>query len=640
MLTITSGHPVLSPIEMHGTVSLKSGQILFGKVNKVFPNQAAEVQIGQQKMIATLDIPLRAGERYWFQVQHPNEGKVVLKTFESPNVNYTSVKGMAAQLIAHLGMTPEPAAAKLAEYLLKNRLPITKETFQSALQWLKAVDTAESGLPIIKTMFVQQLPFVKNVFEALFEQTKGEPFHKLLSDLHQQLQDGSTKTNTADKLISVLDSLHVAKQNQLQQNGLQKLVTAWLDSDSTPEMKSGAFSLLQQTGFIPKGTTEAVFFENLIDGAEARSGFPEDSVIDKLHQGLHLLSEGKNGAWGKVEKVEMNVNRLLNGLEHEGAKMPTDIKPNQLKNISAEKISPLAVRLIESPFTEASARSKGLESNKEVNEILGYLNTDTEQVAEAKGKVAELLIQSLKRHPEALSVKNNEKLVLAYVLETEFQTIDFTNGASAAHQLKEWTKILGLQLEHAILNQSGVDSTDISKDLETLKPLLLKLLNEQTPASVKEIAEHILNRITAQQILSQENGPVQNLLLTLPLNLGTSQTDLTLQWSGRKTKEGKIDPDYCRVLFYLELERIKETVIDMQVQNRIIKVTVINEHGAAIKEMADHYLDLLGENLEKMDYRLSGVSFVNPKNEKDGNKVLKSIPFSETGSYSGVDIRI
>lgn len=105
---------------------------------------------------------------------------------------------------------------------------------------------------------------------------------------------------------------------------------------------------------------------------------------------------------------------------------------------------------------------------------------------------------------------------------------------------------------------------DFPKDLETLKPLLLKLLNEQIPASIKEMAEQVLNRITAQQILSQENGPIQNLLLTLPINLGSTQTDLTLQWSGRKTKDGKIDPDYCRVLFYLELERLKETVIDMQ----------------------------------------------------------------------------
>lgn len=76
-------------------------------------------------------------------------------------------------------------------------------------------------------------------------------------------------------------------------------------------------------------------------------------------------------------------------------------------------------------------------------------------------------------------------MVLAQVFEAEFQTIDFTNGPSVAHQLKEWTKILGLQLEHALVNLTR-DEMEFSKDLDTLKPLLLKLLNEQTPAAIKE----------------------------------------------------------------------------------------------------------------------------------------------------------
>lgn len=178
-----------------------------------------------------------------------------------------------------------------------------------------------------------------------------------------------------------------------------------------------------------------------------------------------------------------------------------------------------------------------------MNDLLGYLNMDREQVVESKGKAAKLLFQSLKQLSEAQFVRNNERLVLAQVFEAEFQTIDFTNGPSVAHQLKEWTKILGLQLEHALVNLTR-DEMEFSKDLDTLKPLLLKLLNEQTPAAIKEIAEQILNRVTAQQILAQENGPIQNLLLTLPINLGSTQTDLTLQWSGRKTKDGKIDPEY------------------------------------------------------------------------------------------------
>ncbi|MFJ9385003.1 hypothetical protein ACIROD_14835 [Peribacillus sp. NPDC101481] len=639
MQSITIGQPLSSPIEIKGIVSWKNGQILFGKVNKVFPNQTAEVQIGHQKMIATLDIPLRTGERHWFHVQHPIEGRLVLKALNSPDLNDSGIKGTAAKLIAHLGITPEPSALKLAEYLLTNRLPITKDTFQPAMQWLKAADAAEAGLPVIKTMFIQQLPFVKDVFDALFTQSKSEPFHKLLSCFKQKLEDGEAETRTAGKLREVLDSLHVAKQNQFQQIGLQKLVTTWLDSDSTPEMKSGAFSLLQKTGFIPKGMTESVFLENLIDGSEARSGIAKNSAVDKLHQGLQLLSEAKSGAFAKVEEIDTAINRILNGHEHEGAKLPHDIHSMPRKNITAEKLSSHAFHLLQSSFTEATAK-KALGGNMEVNDLIGYLNKDTDQIAESKGKAAELLFQSLNRLPEAQYARNNEKLVLSLILEAEFQTIDFTDGPSVAHQLKEMTKILGLQLEHALINLSGEDMADFPKDLETLKPLLLKLLNEQIPASMKEMAEQILNRITAQQILSQENGPIQNLLLTVPLNLGSAQTDLTLQWSGRKTKDGKIDPDYCRVLFYLELERLKETVIDMQVQNRIIKVTVINGNGAVLEEAAGQYLDILRENLEKMDYRLSGVSFVNPVNEKERDQGGKPIPFSETGSYSGVDIRI
>ncbi|MFE4893927.1 hypothetical protein [Peribacillus butanolivorans] len=638
MQSITSGQSVSSPIEKKGSTSLKNGQILFGKVNRIYPNQTTEVQIGHQKMIATLDTPLQAGEMYWFQVQQPNEGKVVLKVLDSPNVNISSLKGATAQLLSHLGISPEPEAASLAEYLLKNQLPITKDTFLSALQWVKTADAEEYGLSIIKRMFLQQLPFVEDVFVALLAQAKGEPFHKLLSGLQQQLQDSVSETSV--KVKGVLDSLHVAKQDQLQQTGLQKLVTTWIDSSASPELKTGAFSLLQKTGFIPIGITEAGFLEKLVVESAEISGSTKNSVTDKLQQGLQLLSDAKNGTLGKVEKVEYSLNRLLNGLDYVKAETSTGIKSIQQKNISTEELSALASRLLERTFAEASAGNRIAGAKIEVNDLIAHLNKDTEKVAESKGKVTELLIQSLKRRPEALSVTHAEKLVLTQVLETEIQTIDFTNGASVAQQLKEWTKMLGLQLEHALANMPGDGLEDLTKDLETLKPLLLKLLNEQNPASVKELAEQILNRITAQQVLSQETGPLQNLLLTLPLNLGSSQTDLTLQWSGRKKKDGKIDPDYCRILFYLELERLKETFIDMQVQNRVIKVTVINEYSKTIEAAADNYLTLLKANLEKMDYRLSGVLFENPVSKKNTDPKFKSALFSEKESYSGVDIRI
>ncbi|MCY9137278.1 hypothetical protein [Peribacillus frigoritolerans] len=340
MESITSSQHVASPIEIKGTASLKNGKILFGKVNKVFLNQTAEVQVGHQKMVATLDIPLRTGVKYWFQVQQPIEGSVVLKALDSPNLNVSGLKGTVAQLIAHLGIKPEPAATKLAEYLLTNRLPITKETFQSALQWLKAADSAEVGLPVIKTMFIQQLPFVKGVFEALFTQSKGEPFHKLLSGFRQQLQDGGAVTRTASKLMGVLDSLHVAKQNQLQQIGFAKTCDHLAEFRFNARNEIRGIFPASKDGFRSKGMTESAFLESLMDGAEVRSGIPENSAIDKLHQGLQLLSAAKGREFAQVEEIEMAINRILNSHDHEKAKLPIDIH-SMLKKTFLQKNLPL-----------------------------------------------------------------------------------------------------------------------------------------------------------------------------------------------------------------------------------------------------------------------------------------------------------
>ncbi|MDP1417948.1 hypothetical protein Q8G35_05945 [Peribacillus simplex] len=56
-----------------------------------------------------------------------------------------------------------------------------------------------------------------------------------------------------------------------------------------------------------------------------------------------------------------------------------------------------------------------------MNDLIGYLNKDKEQVAESKGKASELLFQSLNKLPEAQYARINEKLVLSHVLEAEFK---------------------------------------------------------------------------------------------------------------------------------------------------------------------------------------------------------------------------
>ena len=90
-------------------------------------------------------------------------------------------------------------------------------------------------------------------------------------------------------------------------------------------------------------------------------------------------------------------------------------------------------------------------------------------------------------------------------------------------------------------------------------------------------------------------NPIQQLIFEIPINLFGFQTELTMQWEGIWTKDGQINPDFCRILFYLELEHLKDTLIDVNVQNRIVNIQIINE-DKRINRLADILIPTLKLN--------------------------------------------
>ena len=577
MQSVTLGQQPYHKLKMNSdsNPTFKNGQILYGKINKLYPNQMAEVQIGNQKVLATLEAPLQAGERYLLQVQQ-NLGNILLKVLDTPEGNG---KESAKQIMNHLGVASNPQTTELAEFLLKNQLPITKDSFQLAMQWLKQVDSPKEGLMALKTMFMQQLPFVEDVFKALFTQAKGESFTGMLHQLLTNINSSANQTVTTHQLKGVLESLIVPKQGQIQEIGLQKLISYWLNPNSSAGIKEGAFSLLQKTGFLSQ-------------------------LLSEVNSGIDLQSSGATIVKAATTSTEQRSLQLL--MEYKSAMQ----NGNSLN----------------------SSLNKGL-----MDYLLDFTNQNSEQVRQAKdGLTNQLLLFSQNRLEGQLLP--NERVVLQ-LLATESQSTDMANSSFVSAQLKDIAKQLGLQLEHVLANTQSLTSTQLKEELTTLKPLLLTLLHEQQPGTVKELADQIVNRITAQQLISQENGPLQNLLLTLPMNIGNYETDVTLQWSGRKRKDGSIDPDYCRILFYLDLEQLKETVIDMQVQNRVIKISVLNEQSDVIQKAATPFIPTLRNQLEEIDYKLSGVLFENTI-KKDIVENKKQLVYQTASSYNGVDVRI
>lgn len=41
-------------------LAMREGQVFHGKISQLFPNQTAQIQIGQQEMVAKLEVPMKA----------------------------------------------------------------------------------------------------------------------------------------------------------------------------------------------------------------------------------------------------------------------------------------------------------------------------------------------------------------------------------------------------------------------------------------------------------------------------------------------------------------------------------------------------------------------------------------------------
>jgi hypothetical protein len=279
------------------------------------------------------------------------------------------------------------------------------------------------------------------------------------------------------------------------------------------------------------------------------------------------------------------------------------------------------------PFTKQTFQSLlAVQEPQSFSSQLGQLRTYLDDPSIPNLKTVQQLKQMI-----SIIVDNqsSQSLVLANDL--------FDSSTEIKQMLKNIVQSLGLDYENEV-HTSLNDKQKSFESVQSLKPLLMSVMTD-LGTSGRDV-EMVLYRLTGMQLISHEpNGAMQQIFMQLPISFGESETDVTLQWSGRRKKNGQIDPDYCRILFNLELQSIKQTVIDMQIQNKIVHATVINE-TKEIETIVNNLKPVLKEKLEGIGYQLSFIKFI-PSFEKGNrvNPVMSNIPVS-TEFSQGVDIKI
>jgi hypothetical protein len=523
---------------------LKIGQIIQGKVLKIFPQHKAEIQLGGERLVAQLQAPLTVGNHYHFQIQQLGE-IIELKVIGGQTNQKPDI--MVSQLLQQLGLRVNTNHVDLTKQLIKEDIPFDRKQLQNAFQLLSQYKNKQQALPIVKEMIRQQFPITEAVFQALY--IKGTvPLAPQLEQLLNSLQQRSIHSELNVQLRQLLQP-STEEQANSQQLAYKQLARA----------SKNLFPLLQALG------------------------------------GEDMTSPQTLKRWNEL---------IYNQQEY-------------------SKRADLTLRKWESKLLLAAANQ--------------YLFNDAE-LAQLKREISQTF-PSLFTEDLPLSNNYGQLLKSLRLLQKPhtYQHLKQLINVSKSHLLvnpkQQWLALVkqhlqysGISYEHQIMNEKLQNTT--------IKGQLILAL-QQTEGVLQEQIQRVLHNFNGMQLFSVQelNNGFLAAYLQLPASKLGLANDIELKFEGKKTESGKLDPDHCRILFCLELTNMKQTIVDMHVQNRNVTITVFNDHPK-LRSLSSKLQPLLKKGLEEMNYYLSTVTF------KPLNEERKQLHDANPFGYQGVDYRV
>lgn len=629
-MTATSFNPIQmqqNPITANNQpLALKQGQVFHGTIKKLYPDQMAEIQVGNQKFIAKLEVPLKAGDAHFFQVTG-TDPQAELKVVSGPMTPTTSPSQQINQLLESMNLPKSAEMQQLLGHFMKAELPISKDQLLQAEMWLKALPEGISKMDALQTiqkMIELKMPMTNEVFQALMSGQKTSGMAAIMENFAQLLaKDTALPEQLKQNLMQQVQAITKPFEVETGSVVLAKVLESLTNNAATTSEKMQALSILKESGIIPNQATL---------------------------QNWSSMNEGK--ASQQMQQAGQVVQTILTTKPENAAQLIEQLKSwttNQqfLTNDQKQQINQLIDRFNQLPVTKQTvdifakqmqdqllkAFSQNTSNHLFTQDIKG-LSVKDHLLSLLKQEVASpLQNEAFMRNLVKNSIASSQPLIQQIVTQADALVQNSMDSKAMEHAMKTVLKNLGISYEATLGNKSA----DLQMIAHQLKPQLHTLLQEtnMTP-QLKEAAEMLMTRMNGMQLSSGENGHQHQLIMQVPLEFFGKRMDATLQWNGRMKDDGKIDANYARVLFYLQMASMQETVIDMQVQNRVVTVTVFNEH-LEIQSIAEPLKAALKVGLAEKNYQLSGVFM---KQFDKGQAVKNSPVVEQQDEQSGVDIRV
>ncbi|WP_181348804.1 hypothetical protein [Thalassobacillus sp. CUG 92003] len=627
-------------IDTKGVTKLKPGQLVSGKVQKLLPNNQAVVTIAGNEIKAVLETPLNSGNSYFFQVQ---------STAQSLHLKVVSQQALTqdadglARLLTQMGEKATTENLQLLRQLRAQSISFQKNNLSAALRILQGSPSPQQAIKMIVHMMKNQWPINNATYQAV-QAKQTTQLSTLISQLSHDLDgmdSSSRKPNTL--LLNRLHSLTGGSRS----GAFTENVLAQVVSD-TAAGKPSSFHVLKAAGLVDEQLRFADFQRTMLKWTNQQGVNRHTEHMAKAD-----VLQYMNGHQAQSFKASPI---LLHGQNAESAlqslmtqQLPITQDEMDVLRQFTQQLSRLAKQTSHAAMSQKMLTNLTFLSNHHVINKLGA-NPGVDSLS-----ILTTLPEMVNHQPlNSLQTQDVQRLV------QQLQSVLTKQLSGDQHkQLIDWLSKLGSEAgSHkemvyvrmkAMLELTGLDDEfqlrqhikhDQSPKIESsMKSLLLQFMQESDSAVRPERVQQLIHLLNGLQMTaSQESSHSLHLSLQFPGDLMDANQDIFVDIEGGKNEHGEIDPDFCHILFYLQLNALQETVIDMNVHNRRVHLTVFNAN-TELSGLLEAHQQALQDGLDRIGYTLGSVKW------KDFNEASRHTPAGRSSiaaaeHVQGVDFRI
>ncbi|MEM5021634.1 hypothetical protein WKH37_15165 [Bacillus subtilis] len=349
-------------------------------------------------------------------------------------------------------------------------------------------------------------------------------------------------------------------------------------------------------------------------------------AIDQNPQQSQMMSKLKGAVTVLLNsEIDVHAERLIDKLISltDNTKAPSPANTAGSRELSTPVGSPGKASL---PVANHTAEQRSIQEEsvktaadipiKEARQLLMKLTESAEKNSLQIVKEAANWIKAAASSGDSKSLAASAVLQAAQVTDQEAEVFLKAVQQTAPHLadkadvlsfLSKVKTAIGARDEVAFIKAFEQGSAVTSGEMQSIKLALSALrASHEVAEPVKQEADQLFHKLNGQLFMQHDHPSYSQIVMSFPMFSKSGVQDMTVLFKGKKGADGKLDPSHCRLLFLLQLDTLKETVVDCLVQQKVMTITI--ETDFELQAAIDPMVPALKQGLKEMGYSLSGVN--------------------------------